>query len=502
MTKNEIKAQVMTPVLLKGHKIYFVGGCVRDKMLHFEPHDYDLVTDATPDQLHEIFDKFSNVSENAEQFGVTMPIVMGEEVEIATMRRDMTKGRHPKIEFTNSIDEDAQRRDFTINALYEDIDGNVIDPTEQGVDDIDHNTLRFIGDFKDRIEEDPLRIFRALRFISKFGFKFAHDADDFCSKSFALINAGRFAEVSKERMLKELEGILGGRHFDLVKDLFVKSGVESVIGLSAIMNDLATCPQSFKWHAEGALVETEKGTLLIEDEVDVETMRQDGFIKVIQQGTVFDHTERVVQKMFEIIKDIPDTHTRFLLMLSAYLHDIGKPISARKNGIKPGCDVPDVHDHDETGAQPAFEFCRHLSMSNADSDFVKQMVRFHMRMHNLPDCKKLFSILKITSLPIFPMLILLAKADERGCIKTEADEWGGIEIALKADLVAEAIAIGKMPAPLVTGDDLIAAGMTPGPDFAYRLEVAHALQVNKHELRKEVLLKQAIHACIPVKKQK
>ena len=93
-----------------------------------------------------------------------------EEIEIATLRRDLTKGRHPEIQYTSSLAEDAIRRDFTINALYEDCDGNILDPTNFGLNDIETKTLRFIGNPESRILEDPLRVFRYVRFLSEKGY--------------------------------------------------------------------------------------------------------------------------------------------------------------------------------------------------------------------------------------------------------------------------------------------------------------------------------------------
>ena len=94
MTKQEIIDKIMMPIVSKGFQAYFVGGCVRDQIMGIASHDFDICTDATPDELHKIFKHFS--TQNSEIFGVTMPIVDGELVEIATMRRDITKGRHPK----------------------------------------------------------------------------------------------------------------------------------------------------------------------------------------------------------------------------------------------------------------------------------------------------------------------------------------------------------------------------------------------------------------------
>ena len=137
--KNILIHEIFEPIEKAGFKAWFVGGCVRDQLMGVTPHDFDICTNATPADLHKIFTNFSNVSENSEPFGVTIILVPSNntmiEVEIATLRKDITKGRHPKIEFTDSIKEDAMRRDFTVNALFETSKGEIIDPTGLGVAD-------------------------------------------------------------------------------------------------------------------------------------------------------------------------------------------------------------------------------------------------------------------------------------------------------------------------------------------------------------------------------
>ena len=150
--KDQLIEKVLKPIEAAGFKAYFVGGCVRDRLMGKEPHDYDICCSANPEQLHKIFSKFSNVSKNAEQFGVTMPLIeingKLEEIEIATFRKDVSKGRHPEVSLEATLEEDASRRDFRINAMYEDKDGNIIDPFD-GQKDIEQKALHFVGDPKE-----------------------------------------------------------------------------------------------------------------------------------------------------------------------------------------------------------------------------------------------------------------------------------------------------------------------------------------------------------------
>lgn len=99
------------------------------------------------------------------------------EVEIATFRKDVSKGRHPEVSLEATLEEDASRRDFRINAMYEDKDGNIVDPFN-GQKDIEQKALHFVGDPKERLEEDPLRAFRFVRFLAKTGFTAAYDTEE------------------------------------------------------------------------------------------------------------------------------------------------------------------------------------------------------------------------------------------------------------------------------------------------------------------------------------
>ena len=501
LTKQEIIDLVMKPVIDAGYDIYFVGGCVRDACLGKEPHDYDLTTNATPEQLHTIFERFSNVSDNSEAFGVTMPLIKcsdgrSEEVEIATFRRDTSSGRRPSVDVNGvSIKEDAARRDFTINALYERIDGIIEDPTHQGLDDIKGDTLRFCGRAQDRIEEDPLRALRLIRFVSKLGFDFKSDEE------FKVLSLDG---VSKERILKELVGMFGQPYFvSKGLPLMLELGIDKLIpGLHEMFEDMKTCYQNPKWHAEGATISF---TYISKDLAAKRRMGMDvdpGFVtcsgeeyveeyynnknyicninKVIQCGTVYDHTLLVMEEMAKQEHD-------YLDMFAALLHDIGKPESARKNGKKNPEDAwGKTKDHDIVGEPLAYEFCKNLGMTNEDCETIAWLVKHHMRAHQLTDIKSKCKIWRMTSHPLFSRLVKLAEADENGCRKTDVDEWEGIQKAISRPDIAELIGV-PMPARLLTGDDLISKGYTPGPLFKKSLDRAYQGQIDEDITDKELL---------------
>lgn len=159
----------------KGFHLYMVGGTSRDFLLGIEPSDFDFVTDATPDEEKEFL---PNADYSFARFGSIKVFEGGVEVDITTFRvegnyRDF---RHPEsIRFVRSMEEDVVRRDFTVNALYIDVGGNVYDFVG-GQEDIKKKRLRFIGDPTKRIIEDPLRIIRAERFAKRLGFEIEEES--------------------------------------------------------------------------------------------------------------------------------------------------------------------------------------------------------------------------------------------------------------------------------------------------------------------------------------
>lgn len=500
--KEELKSKVLLPIKEAGFKAFFVGGCVRDMLMGIEPHDFDITTNATPEELHKIFSSFSNVSNNSEPFGVTMPLIKFsdgtvEEIEIATFRKDITKGRHPKIEFTTSIQEDAERRDFTVNAIYEDADGNIIDPVK-GADDIKANTLRFIGNAQDRISEDPLRVFRFVRFLASKGFKSAHGIPE------CMTWKADFDDVSKERILKELEKTFGGKFLfsgEITPFMFFMAcGIHHKIGMAQLMVDMSNIEQSWMWHSEGSTWIVD-GKETLGDEVSDFTKAEP-----LVHGNVWDHVIRVMELMSEKTQSDPDEHHRFIMMMSAFLHDIGKAHS--KLGVKHNDlvfngrdfseDIPKVSDHDVVGAPIAYEFCKSLGMTNDDCEFVRAMTENHMKMHQLVQMKSPAKIWQFIKNTPFDDLIVLAECDENGCIKASNDEWDGILRSLErkvqvftsySSLKVKIDELRKMdlPKPVLTGDDLIQFGKKPGPVFKKILQKAFEFQIDSGIYEKERL---------------
>ena len=498
--KQELINKVLLPIEEAGFKVFFVGGCVRDKLLGLEPHDFDITTDAKPEQLHHIFSKFSNVSKNSERFGITMPLVeingKIEEIEIASFRKDLSKGRHPDVNLDVSIEEDASRRDFTINALYEDKNGKIIDPSGFGLNDIKTYTLRFIGDPKERLSEDPLRAFRFVRFLAQKGFSNPYTSPEMVKMSSGI----DFSGVSKERKLKELKQIFAGRFFTHDSVAF-QAGIDlkvwEDIGLQQIFDEMDTIEQSWKWHAEGAIFLNPEG----KEEWIWEQKDFRGYTP-IEHGTVLAHTLNVWKEMnkilyhntaIEITKVNFDEEKRFLLTLAAILHDIGKtkPIGFKTNTFQWGDktyeeEVPKVSTHDIIGVPLAEKFCKDLCLSNDEIKFITTLVGQHMNAHKFADTKHKFKILEFVHQPLFKEIMLLAQADDRGSIETVVNDVNSPEKNLSLPIVVECMNT-VMPNPVLTGNDLISFGEKPNSLFKKKLEVAYRVQIEQNINNKKLL---------------
>jgi len=190
-----------------GYKLYVVGGAVRDAILGKTPKDFDLATDAVPDEVEKMMqDAGFKTLPTGKAFGVINVFTNQGEYEIATFREDIGSGRRPdSVEFTN-IEGDVKRRDLTINALFYDIDTKEIVDLVGGVDDLKNGIVRTVGSPEDRFGEDRLRILRAIRFAGRFGSELDPDTD------LALRNDSSLEGISGERIRDEfIKGIISAK---------------------------------------------------------------------------------------------------------------------------------------------------------------------------------------------------------------------------------------------------------------------------------------------------
>jgi len=198
-----------------GHTAYFNGGCVRDMVRGVEPHDYDIATGATPEQVRQLFSKTVPVGA---QFGVVLVLDGGHQFEVATFRSDeaYVDGRRPTSVRYGSPEEDAQRRDFTINGLfYDPIEGQVIDFVN-GRADIERKLVRTIGDPRQRFTEDKLRLLRCVRFAANLGYDIESATFDAVKEMTAQIQLVS-AERIRDELIKTLTRSHAGRGLELLR---------------------------------------------------------------------------------------------------------------------------------------------------------------------------------------------------------------------------------------------------------------------------------------------
>ncbi len=195
-----------------GFEAYFAGGCVRDYIMNVTPHDYDVTTNALPEQIKAVFSGY-NVIPTGEKHGTITVIIDGEQIEITTYRIDSsyTDNRHPdKVEFSSSLAEDLKRRDFTINAMVMDADGNITD-LFGGREDIKNGVIRAVGKAEERFNEDALRILRGLRFAARLGFEIEPETAKAVHECRSLLK-----NISAERIREEFTGLLCGSYPDSI----------------------------------------------------------------------------------------------------------------------------------------------------------------------------------------------------------------------------------------------------------------------------------------------
>ena len=413
-----------------GHQAYFNGGCVRDLLLGREPADYDVATDATPQQIIQIFPETLTVGA---QFGVVLvPLSNADDrsskpsslqtvpwpgedarrskttVEVATFRSDVgySDGRHPDaVRFTKDPREDVQRRDFTINGMLLDpLTGEILDFVG-GRADLAAGLVRAIGNPERRFSEDKLRMLRGVRFAARFGYEIE-------SATFSAIQclAPQIHQVSQERVSEELTKMLTEGRAHRAFQLLDQTGLlKQVLPEISAMKGVEQPPQ---FHPE---------------------------------GDVFIHTLLLLEKL-------PAGCSKTLAW-GALLHDVGKPPTFR---VAP--DRIRFDGHVEIGVKMAAEICARQRFSNDETDQILALVDNHMRFADVLSMKA-STLKRFLRLPAFDEHLELHRID---CLSShgQLDAYEYARGQLHA-IPPEAI----RPQPLLTGRDLIEAGYEPGPRF-------------------------------------
>lgn len=195
----------------KGKKLYVVGGAVRDFLTGDKPKDFDLATDALPDEVLEIIGKDYKTNLQGKAFGVVVVFTddQPEGIEIATFREDVSKGRNPEVKLGVGIEQDVIRRDITYNSLFYDLDTKEIVDLVGGKNDLENGITRMVGDPIERFDEDSLRILRSFRFASRYEHPLHKDTEKAIEKRKQLENidpeTGEMKRISQERVWEEMK---------------------------------------------------------------------------------------------------------------------------------------------------------------------------------------------------------------------------------------------------------------------------------------------------------
>ena len=314
---------------MEGFQCFLVGGSVRDSIMGFTPKEYDIATDAKPEDVQRIF-KYTIPT--GIKHGTVLVILDDMHVEITTFRSDgnYSDGRHPdRVEYTASIEDDLPRRDLTINAMaYNVLDGALIDMFD-GMKDIKNKIIRSVGNPYERFTEDGLRIMRAIRFATKLNFNIEKETFDAICRS-----TGMLASIAYERIREEFNGILISDNPFRGIELLRKTGI-----LALIMPELM---QGFG-------------------------VAQNRFHKY----DVYYHILHTIQA----VEPLETEELTLLVRLAALFHDIAKPMVQKKVSKQ---EEPVYYNHEVVGANVAKKIMKRLKYSNAEIDFVALLVRQHM----------------------------------------------------------------------------------------------------------------------------
>ena len=414
LSLREGAVRVVRALQERGFQALFAGGCVRDHLLGILPQDYDIATDA---DCGTVMDIFPNAREVGAHFGVVIVQVDGHDYEVARFRRDLgySDGRRPdQVVFSDSR-EDALRRDFTVNGMFMDpIEDRIIDYVG-GQEDLRSGRVRAIGPPEQRFREDRLRMIRAIRFGSRYGWKL--DAEMFRSiRRFS----GSIDEISAERVRDELLKVLteGG------------------------------APLGVRWLIDSGLMAS----------ILPEVVRMQG----LQQPRIF-HPEGDVLTHTLIMLGIVKTPSPELAM-GVLLHDVGKPRTLEVS------DRIRFNNHDRIGGQMAAEICKRLHFSLDSTEHIVRLVSDHhqfmhvrrMRPSRLKRFLRTHRFEEHLELHRVDCLACHGNLENYEFCKKAVDEFGPEDIR---------------PAPLISGQDLIRLGYAPGPAFKRALTAVEDAQL-------------------------
>ena len=425
----EAALKIVETLISKGHKAFFVGGCVRDSILGLKPGEIDITTSARPKDVQALFKRTVPIGES---FGVVLVLLDDMQFEVATFRTESRyeDGRHPElVEYSKSEKEDVLRRDFTINGLlYDPLKNELFDYTE-GLVDLDSRIIRTIGTPTERFSEDKLRMIRAIRFAARFGF-------DVEEKSYSAIKqmAKEITNISVERIRDEIVKIISQKNPGNGLNMLHKAGLLEYI--LPEVKDMVGVSQPPEFHPE---------------------------------GDVFVHTCLVLDKLYENTNGDYSNE----LAMGALLHDIGKPSTYEE------ADRIRFNGHDRVGAKMAQAVCKRLRFSKKQTEIISDIVKDHLKFKDALNMRE-STLKRFMGQHRFHEHLEMHLAD---CMASHG--MTKVYYFLK-DKLEEYSEVDIRPEPLLNGRDLISMGYTPGPLFTKILNAVEERQLegnlsNKNE---------------------
>ncbi|MFO1487151.1 MAG: CCA tRNA nucleotidyltransferase [Verrucomicrobiota bacterium] len=414
-----------------GFAAFWVGGCVRDFLLQREPGDYDIATSALPEQIERLFTRTIPVGR---KFGVVIVVADGHEFQVATFRAeaDYRDGRRPEQVTFSNAQADASRRDFTVNGLFYDPLKSELHDWVGGEIDLQARIIRTIGSPAERFGEDHLRMLRAVRFAVQLGFEIE-------PQTMAAIQAWapKITSISAERIRDELLKLFAPATKAAARglDLLQESGL-----LVHVLPEVAAtirCEQSPDYHPE---------------------------------GSVFNHLRLMLQHL--------PAEADPLLPWAVLMHDIAKPLTASRDE-KTGS----IHfyEHEKIGADMTEQILGRLRFPRKEIEAVTTVVRHHMQFKDAPKMRK-STLRRLLLRETFPLELALHRLD---CLGSHR------RLEVYDFLVEQARALAQQPEmvpPLLTGDDLMALGIRPGPALGAMLAELRERQLSDEISTREAAL--------------
>ena len=412
--------KTLTVLTEAGYECYIVGGAVRDALRGVPVHDYDVTTSALPEQTKAAMEKagFRTIIDSSAKYGTVVfidPENESDKIEITTFRSDngYSDNRHPdEVRFSTSIAEDAARRDFTVNALYMDADGNITDPNGMGRADLQAKLIRAVGDPEARFREDALRILRAVRFEAQTGFAIEENTARAMKETKDLLK-----NISAERIFSEFAGI-----------------VTAAGGPTAVRHNLEVI------------------SVIIP-----ELLIQDGF----DQKSRY-HDRDLLTHTLDVLDGVPlceDGKKDTAIAIAALIHDIGKPsvFTVDENG------AGHMKKHSIAGVKIAERIADELKFSNQLKHEVTELVLYHDSFPE-PERKGVKIFASMFGFDLLEKLFVLQRAD------IEAHSPLGLGRLELLDRIMDVYQQIRQENPCmsirqlaVSGDDLMKMGYPEGP---------------------------------------